>query len=124
MTDAPSRQPHILLAHDDTVWVDKAKTALQAAGMRVTDCPDPSWVTDLIGGSHAFELAAVSSALDAGAQEAVLRTARKRGISLLILLDPLDSSSLTYQKDMKLATHRITEDPSELVLAVRKQLKG
>ena len=124
MTDLPPRTPHILLAHQDTVWVDQAKTALQSAGMKVTDCPDPAWAADLIGGSHSFQLAAVSSSLDAASQETVLTTARKRGICLLILLDPLDSSSMTYNKEMKLATHRITEDPAELVTAVQNQLES
>lgn len=124
MTQPPPRSAHILLAHDDAVWVDQAKTALQGAGMKVTDCPDPAWVADMLGGSHAFALAAVSSSLDAAAQEAVLQTAKKRGIPLLILLDPLDSSTLVYRKNSKMATYRISEDLEELVTAVKDHLKA
>jgi hypothetical protein len=118
----------ILIAHRDAVWVDQAKQRLEAVGYSVTDCLEPEWVEDLLGGSRPFDLACITSELDPSAQAGILRTVRKIPLApkLMILMDALDSASVNLRAGTTttagLLTHRISEDVTEFVRAVVDQL--
>jgi hypothetical protein len=123
------RRQSVLIAHRDSAWVDQAKQRLEAVGYQVTDCLEPEWAADLLGGSRMFDLACVSSELDPSAQAGLLRTLRNlpSAPKLMILLDALDSASVSLRTGPAtptpgLLTHRVSEDLTEFVRAVVDQL--
>jgi hypothetical protein len=123
------RRLRILLAHRDAAWVDQAKQRLETIGYSVTDCLEPEWVEDLLGGSRPFDLACITSELDPSAQAAILRTVKKipSAPRLMILLDALDSASVNLRAGVTPAstgplTHRISEDVTDFVRAVVAEL--
>lgn len=122
------RQLSVLIAHRDAAWVDQAKQRLEAVGYRVTDCLEPDWVADLLEGSRPFDLACVSSELDPSAQADILRAVKNRTVApkLMILLDALDSSSVSIRAETptsgELLTHRLSGDVTDFVRAVVDQL--
>ena len=123
------RRLSVLIAHRDAVWVDQAKQRLEAVGYQVTDCLEPEWAGDLLGGSRPFDLACISSELDPSAQAEILRAVKKLPAppKMMFLLDSLDSASVSLRGDAtpagkSLLTHRITGDITEFVRLVVDQL--
>jgi len=123
------RRLSILIAHRDAAWVDQAKQRLETVGYDVTDCLEPEWVEDLLGGSRPFDLACISSELDPSAQASILRAVKKIASApkVMILMDALDSGSMSLRAGITttaagLLSHRITEDVSDFVRAVVEQL--
>ncbi|MBI3856114.1 MAG: hypothetical protein HY293_10540 [Planctomycetes bacterium] len=125
MTTRRSRRPRILIAHRDAVWVDQAKQRLESMGYSVTECLEPDWVPDLLGGSRPYDLAAVTSEMDPMAQAEILKLVRGRltGTKVMLLLDQLDSATIHYKADSSLLTHRISADNvHEFAIAVAAQV--
>lgn len=123
------RRLSVLIAHRDAVWVDRAKQRLETVGYQVTDCLEPEWAADLLEGSRPFDLACVSSELDPSAQAGILRALKKRasGPKLMLLLDALDSASVSLRSGSTstssgILTHRVSEDVTEFVKAVVSHL--
>jgi PleD family two-component response regulator len=123
------RQLSVLIAHRDSVWVDQAKQRLETVGYRVTDCLEPEWAVDLLEGSRPFDLACISSELDASSQAGIMRAVKKRSVTpkVMILLDSLDSASVSLRASLTPAStgilmHRLSDDVSEFVRAVVDQL--
>jgi len=123
------RRLSVLIAHRDAVWVDQAKQRLETVGYQVTDCLEPEWAADLLEGSRPFDLACVSSELDPSAQAGILRALKKRpsGPKLMLLLDALDSASVSLRSGSTstssgILTHRVSEDVTEFVKAVVSHL--
>jgi hypothetical protein len=123
-TTKAHRRLSVLIAHRDAAWVDQAKRRLEAVGYRVTDCLEPEWAVDLLGGSRLFDLAAISSELDPASQANILQAIQKLPLppKLIVLLDELDSASVSVRSSGGLLTHRISEDPTPFVRAVVEQL--
>lgn len=125
MTTRRSHRPRILIAHRDAVWVDQAKQRLEAMGYSVTECLEPDWVPDLIGGSRPYDLAAVTSEMDPMAQAEILKLVKTRvaGTKIMMLLDQLDSATMHYRKGGEILTHRISADNvHEFAIAVAAQV--
>lgn len=125
MTTRRSHRPRILIAHRDAVWIDQAKQRLESMGYSVTECLEPDWVPDLIGGSRPFDLAAVTSEMDPMAQAEILKLVKGRvaGTKIMMLLDQLDSATMHYRKGSEVLTHRISADNvHEFALAVAAQV--
>jgi DNA-binding NtrC family response regulator len=118
------RQLSVLIAHRDAAWVDQAKQRLETVGYKVTDCLEPEWAADLLQGSRPYDLACISSELDAASQAAILRMMQKKGaaLKLVLLLDELDSASINIRKGGGLLTYRISGDIQEFVKLVVDQL--
>lgn len=124
------RRLSVLIAHRDAAWVDQAKQKLEAVGYDVTDCLEPEWVEDLLGGSRPFDLACISSELDPSAQAGILRAVKKipSAPRVMILMDALDSGSMSLRAGSTtttaagLLTHRITDDVTDFVRAVVEHL--
>jgi len=123
------RRLSVLIAHRDAVWVDQAKQRLETVGYSVTDCLEPEWAADLLEGSRPFDLACVSSELDPSAQAGIMRALKKRpaGPKLMLLLDSLDSASVSLRagstpSSAGILTHRVSEDVTDFVKAVVAQL--
>jgi hypothetical protein len=107
------------------VWVDQAKQRLESLGYAVTECLEPDWVPDLLGGSRPYDLAAVTSEMDPMAQAAVLKLVKERagGTKIMMLLDQLDSATMVYRANTGMLTHRISADNvHEFALAVAAQV--
>jgi hypothetical protein len=107
------------------VWVDQAKQRLESMGYSVTECLEPEWVPDLLGGSRPYDLAAVTSEMDPTAQAAVLKLVKGRlaGTKIMMLLDQLDSATMVYRANTGMLTHRISADNvHEFALAVAAQV--
>ena len=123
-----ARRPHrprILIAHRDAVWVDQAKQRLESMGYSVTECLEPEWVPDLVGGSRPYDLAAVTTEMDPMAQAAVMKlvTGRIGGTKIMLLLDQLDSATIHFKGSSGILTHRIAQDNvHEFALAVAAQV--
>jgi hypothetical protein len=125
VTTRKTHRPRILLAHRDAVWVDQAKQRLESMGYAVTECLEPEWVPDLVGGSRPYDLAAVTSEMDPMAQAAVLKLVKEGigGTKIMLLLDQLDSATIHYKANSGMLTHRIGPDNlHEFVLAVAAQV--
>jgi DNA-binding NtrC family response regulator len=125
VTTKRAHRPHILLAHRDAAWVDQAKQRLEALGYAVTECLEPEWVPDLLGGSRPFDLAAITSEMDPMAQARVLKLVKDRvaGTKIMMLLDQLDSATMVYRANTGIITHRIAADNvHEFALAVAAQV--
>lgn len=125
MTTHRTRRPRILIAHRDAVWIDQAKQRLEAMGYSVTECLEPDWVPDLLTGSRAYDLAAITSELDPTAQAAIMRLIKEKKTitKILMLLDELDSATMVYTQGTGLLTHRIAGDNvHEFALAVAAQV--
>jgi hypothetical protein len=121
MTTRRGHRPRILIAHRDAAWVDQAKGRLEEMGYAVTECLEPDWTPDLLAGSRPYDLAAVTSELDPSAQATIMKLLRDRktGTKILLLLDELDSATLSVQSQSGLLTHRITGgNVHEFALAV------
>ncbi|HXX94881.1 MAG TPA: hypothetical protein VEN81_14735 [Planctomycetota bacterium] len=123
------RRQSVLIAHRDAAWVDQAKQRLETVGYKVTDCLEPEWAADLLGGSRLYDLACISSELDPSAQAGILRALRKipSAPKLMILMDALDSASVSLRAGATtstpgILTHRLTEDVTDFVRAVVDQL--
>jgi hypothetical protein len=114
----------ILIAHPDAEWVGQAKERLLKMGYAVTDCLELEWAADLLTGSRVFDLAAISSEMDPAGQAAVLKSMRegKCTTKLLLLLDQLDSASISIRKQTGIPTFRISKDIHEFALAVAAQV--
>ena len=107
------------------MWVDQAKQRLESVGYGVTDCLEPEWAADLLGGSRAYDMACISSELDPSAQAEIMRAIRKLAAApkLMLLMDALDSASVSLRAGLttssaNLLTHRLSEDVTEFVRAV------
>jgi len=114
-------RPRILIAHRDAAWVDQAKGRLEEMGYAVTECLEPDWTPDLLAGSRPYDLAAVTSEIDPAAQSTIMKLLRDRktGTKILLLLDELDSATMSVQAQSGLLTHRITGgNVHEFALAV------
>lgn len=124
MSKGTARRLSLLLAHRDAEWVDQAKQRLVTMGYDVTDCLEPDWVADLLGGSRPFNLAAVSSELDPAVQADVLRVLKNRSQppKLVLLLDSLDSATVNFRADGPILTHRLTEKIEDFVRLVVDQV--
>jgi hypothetical protein len=125
VTTRKTHRPRILLAHRDAVWVDQAKQRLESMGYSVTECLEPEWVPDLVGGSRPYDLAAVTSEMDPMAQAAVMKLVKERigGTKIMLLLDQLDSATIHYKGTSGMLTHRIGPDNvHEFALAVAAQV--
>jgi len=125
MTTRRGHRPRILIAHRDAVWVDQAKRRLESMGYSVTECLEPEWVPDLLGGSRPYDLAAVTSELDPMAQAEVLKLVKDgaAGTKIIMLLDQLDSATMVYRANTGMLTHRIGADNvHEFALAVAAQV--
>lgn len=118
------KAPRILIVHRDAEWVGKAKERLLQMGCSVTDCLELEWAPDLLGGSRSFDLAAISSELDAGSQASIMKAMREGGVAtkLLLLLDDLDSASLPLRGRTGILTHRISMGIQEFALTVAAQV--
>jgi CheY-like chemotaxis protein len=123
-----ARRPHrprILIAHRDAVWVDQAKQRLESMGYSVTECLEPEWVPDLVGGSRPYDLAAVTTEMDPMAQAEVMKlvTGRVGGTKIMLLLDQLDSATIHFKGNSGILTHRIGPDNvHDFALAVAAQV--
>jgi hypothetical protein len=104
--------------------MDQAKTKLEEIGFTVTACPEPTWAVDLLEQGRVFDLAAVSSEIDASTQAEILRVvkAHRRPPRLMLLLDALDTATVVYQREGQLCTHRLSEDLDAFVRAVVDQI--
>lgn len=105
--------------------MDQAKQRLEAMGYSVTECLEPDWVPDLLGGSRPYDLAAVTSEMDPMAQAAILKLVRERlgGTKIMLLLDQLDSATIHFKGTGSLLTHRIAQDNvHEFAAAVAAQV--
>ena len=105
--------------------MDQAKQRLVSMGYSVTECLEPEWVPDLVGGSRPYDLAAVTSELDPMAQAAVMKLVRERigGTKIMLLLDQLDSATIHYKAGSGMLTHRIGPDNvHEFALTVAAQV--
>ena len=105
--------------------MDQAKQRLESMGYTVTECLEPEWVPDLLGGSRPYDLAAITSEMDPMAQAAVLKMVRDRiaGTKIMMLLDQLDSATMVYRANTGMITHRISADNiHEFALAVAAQV--
>ena len=125
MTTRRGHRPRILIAHPDAVWVDQAKRRLESMGYSVTECLEPEWVPDLLGGSRPYDLAAVTSELDPMAQAEILKLVKDgaAGTKIIMLLDQLDSATMVYRANTGMLTHRIGPDNvHEFALAVAAQV--
>lgn len=125
VTTRKTHRPRILIAHRDAVWVDQAKQRLESMGYSVTECLEPEWVPDLVGGSRPYDLAAVTSEMDPMAQAAVMKLVREQvgGTKIMLLLDQLDSATIHYKAQTGMLTHRIGPDNvHEFALAVAAQV--
>lgn len=125
MTTKRTHKPRILIAHRDAVWVDQAKQRLEQMGYSVTECLEPDWVPDLLGGSRPYDLAAVTSEMDPMAQAEILKLVRDRlgGTKIMMLLDQLDSATIHYRAHTGILTHRIaTDNVHEFAIAVAAQV--
>jgi hypothetical protein len=125
VTQKRPHKPRILIAHRDAVWVDQAKQRLEQMGYSVTECLEPDWVPDLLGGSRPYDLAAVTSEMDPMAQAAVLKlvTDRLAGTKIMMLLDQLDSATIHFKANTGILTHRIAADNvHEFAIAVAAQV--
>lgn len=125
MTTRRGHRPRILISHRDAVWIDQAKQRLEAMGYSVTECLEPDWVPDLLAGSRPYDLAAVTSELDPSAQASIMRLVKERKTmtKIMMLLDELDSATMSYKSGTGLLTHRITgENVHEFALAVAAQV--
>lgn len=125
VTTRRSHRPRILIAHRDAVWVDQAKQRLEQMGYSVTECLEPDWVPDLLGGSRPYDLAAVTSEMDPMVQAAVLKLVKERlaGTKIMMLLDQLDSATIHFRANTGVLTHRIASDNvHEFALAVAAQV--
>jgi hypothetical protein len=121
MSSRRAHRPRILIAHRDAAWVDQAKGRLEEMGYAVTECLEPDWTPDLLAGSRPYDLAAVTSELDPAAQSTIMKLLRDRktGTKILLLLDELDSATMSVQAQSGLLTHRITGgNVHEFALAV------
>ena len=121
MTTRRGHRPRILIAHRDAAWVDQAKGRLEEMGYAVTECLEPDWTPDLLAGSRPYDLAAVTSEIDPTAQATIMKLLRDRktGTKILLLLDELDSATMSVQAQSGLLTHRITGgNVHEFALAV------
>ncbi len=121
VTTRRGHRPRILIAHRDAAWVDQAKGRLEEMGYAVTECLEPDWTPDLLAGSRPYDLAAVTSELDPAAQATIMKLLRDRktGTKILLLLDELDSATMSVQAQSGLLTHRITGgNVHEFALAV------
>ncbi len=123
-TTKAHRRLSVLIAHRDAAWVDQAKQKLEAVGYQVTECLEPEWAADLLAGSRPFDLACISSELDPSQQAAVVRAMGKAGSPprLMLLLDELDSASISFRTRGGFLTHRVSEDVRDFVKAVVDQL--
>jgi len=125
VTTKRTPRPRILIAHRDAVWVDQAKQRLESMGYSVTECLEPEWVPDLLGGSRPYDLAAITSEMDPMAQAAVMKLVKDRvaGTRIMMLLDQLDSATIHYKAGSGMLTHRIGPDNvHEFALAVAAQV--
>jgi hypothetical protein len=125
VTTRRSHRPRILIAHRDPVWVDQAKGRLESMGYSVTECLEPDWTPDLLAGSRPYDLAAVTSELDASAQATIMRLVRERktATKIMMLLDELDSATLHYTSQTGLLTHRISAgNVHDFAIAVAAQV--
>ena len=125
MTTRRGHRPRILIAHRDAVWIDQAKQRLEQMGYSVTECLEPDWVPDLLGGSRPYDLAAVTTEMDPMAQAAVLKLVKERlaGTKIMMLLDQLDSATIHYKAHNSILTHRIASDNvHEFAIAVAAQV--
>ena len=125
MTARRPHRPRILIAHRDAVWVDQAKQRLESMGYSVTECLEPEWVPDLVGGSRPYDLAAVTTEMDPMAQAAVMKlvTGQTGGTKIMLLLDQLDSATIHFKGSSGILTHRIGADNvHEFALAVAAQV--
>jgi len=125
VTTKRAHRPRILIAHRDAAWVDQAKQRLESMGYSVTECLEPEWVPDLLGGSRPYDLAAITSEMDPMAQAAVLKLAKGRlaATKIMMLLDQLDSATMVYRANTGMITHRISADNvHEFALAVAAQV--
>ena len=105
--------------------MDQAKRRLESMGYSVTECLEPEWVPDLLGGSRPYDLAAVTSELDPMAQAEVLKLVKDgaAGTKIIMLLDQLDSATMVYRANTGMLTHRIGADNvHEFALAVAAQV--
>jgi hypothetical protein len=121
MTTRRGHRPRILIAHRDAAWVDQAKGRLEEMGYAVTECLEPDWTPDLLAGSRPYDLAAVTSEIDPTAQATIMKLLRDRktGTKILLLLDELDSATMSVQAQSGLLTHRISSsNVHEFALAV------
>ena len=125
VTTRRAHRPRILIAHRDAVWIDQAKQRLESMGYSVTECLEPEWVPDLLGGSRPYDLAAITSEMDPMAQAAVMKLVKERigGTKIMMLLDQLDSATMVYRANTGMTTHRIAADNvHEFALAVAAQV--
>ena len=124
VTTRKTHRPRILIAHRDAVWVDQAKQRLESMGYSVTECLEPEWVPDLLGGSRPYDLAAITSEMDPMAQAAVMKLVKEgAGTRIMMLLDQLDSATMVYRANTGMLTHRIGPDNvHEFALAVAAQV--
>src|SRR4026207_930350 len=112
VTTKRAPRPRILIAHRAAVWVDQAKQRLESMGYSVTECLEPEWVPDLLGGSRPYDLAAITSEMDPMAQAAGRKRGEGRvaGTRIMMLLDQLDSATMVYRANTGMLTHRIGPD--------------
>jgi hypothetical protein len=115
-------RPRILIAHRDHEWVDRAKSRLDSMGYLVNECYELDWVPDILNGSIPYDLALISSEMDAGGQASVLDLIRKKGCptKLVLLLDDLDGPTMQVRSQTGMLTHRLsqgTDDLAALVIA-------
>ena len=125
VTTRRAHRPRILIAHRDAVWVDQAKGRLESMGYSVTECLEPDWTPDLLAGSRPYDLAAVTSEMDPSAQATILKLLREKKTStkIMLLLDDLDSATISYKTQAGLLTHRISADNvHEFAIAVAAQV--
>jgi hypothetical protein len=125
MSTRRGHRPRILIAHRDAAWVDQAKQRLESMGYSVTECLEPDWTPDLLAGSRPYDLAAVTSEMDPTAQASIMRLVKEKKTvtKIMMLLDELDSATLSYKSGTELLTHRISQDNvHEFALAVAAQV--